>query len=270
VAQAPTPSGKVDSQLSAELQKQLNDLIAAVQRGDMPIEAARAKVAEMRDALAKLDQKTQQAMAKAALDQAQKSGNGESAATDPDAAALAKKAEEAAKKEDLPADVKWSMQDLAAKLAKAAQQAGEPGEKSQQKADHSASDQDPSAKQDVQDSSMSVTRAAANSTDSTQMMTTAASPMGGEKGQNGENGNKKGVGDPLDLAALRKETIEADKDSLGTNVLSELRRKSEQSHSTLAFTRVAPLAAYDKSHATAPPPPPDALRPLLRQYFIRK
>ena len=53
-------------------------------------------------------------------------------------------------------------------------------------------------------------------------------------------------------------------------MLAEMRKKSEKANSTLGFSRVAPLAAYDKSHAAPPPPPSDAVRALLKQYFIRK
>jgi hypothetical protein len=104
------------------------------------------------------------------------------------------------------------------------------------------------------------------------MMASQASSMAGDpQGGGGQAARKTGASAPLDLSgALRKAAVEAAADSEGANVLAEMRRKSEQSRSTLAFSHVAPLAAYDPSRATAPPPPPDALRPLVQQYFIRR
>ena len=116
-----------------------------------------------------------------------------------------------------------------------------------------------------------MTRTTAADAQSSQMMASTLSPMGGEaRGETNDPAKKGRLGNALDLSALRKETIQADSDSQGANVLAEIRRKSEQSQSKLAFSHVAPLAAYDKSHATAPPAPPDGLRALVRQYFIRK
>jgi len=71
--------------------------------------------------------------------------------------------------------------------------------------------------------------------------------------------------------ALKKETVEASEDMLGKNVQKEdIRRKTEASKSGMGFTKVAPTATFDKSHATAPPPVPESRRPLLQNYFIRK
>jgi len=117
---------------------------------------------------------------------------------------------------------------------------------------------------------MQMTRSTSADAQSSQMMASTMSPGFSERGANTELAKKGQLGSPLDLANMRKETIEADTDSAGANVLTEMRKKSEQSHSALGFSRVAPLQAYDKSHATAPPRPADGLRPLLKQYFIRK
>lgn len=258
--------------LPEDLQKQLDELISAVQKGTMPLDAARAKVAEMRDKMAALDPQMQAALAKAA--QAKKPGD--TGATDAKAADLAKRAEKAAANEDLPKDMKWSMQDLAAKLAKASQRQNEEGQQAGEKTGADAKEQQAGAQQQSsamkpEDASLQMTRSTATDSQSNQMMASTASPMGGEAKGDAKEGAAKGrLSAPLDLAALRKETIQAEEDSMGSNVLSEMRRKSEQSHSTLAFTHAAPLANYDKSHATAPPQPPDALRALVKQYFIRK
>lgn len=256
--------------IPADLQKQIDDLIKAVQSGAMPMDVARAKVSELRDALAGLDPKTQAALAKAAADQ-MKSRDGSKSSKEADA--LAARAEKAAATPFLPQDMKWSMEDLAAKL----KYSGRPTEKADGEESQKQSEKSPNAGQKNDagapkpgDAGVQMTRTTAADAQSSQMMASTVSPMGGERGQNADP--KKGqVGQPLDLTGtLRKETVEADADSAGANVLAEMRKKSEQSHSTLGFSRVAPLAVYDKSHAAPPPPPADAIRPLLKHYFIRK
>lgn len=273
----PGGAGDIDGvlatkRLSGDLQKQIDDLIKAVQNGTMPLDVARAKISEMRDAVADLDPKAQRALADAMKGEQPSDWNADD--PDPEIDALAKKAEKAAAGGELPQDVKWSLQDLAAKLAKASRPNAEPGDQTRAaKPDAGArgGDQPASPGDKMENAGLQMTRSAAADGESSQMMATTGSPMGGERGANGENQKKGMVSAPIDLAgALRKETVQADADSQGSNVLAEMRRKSEQSHSTLAFTRVKPLAAYDKSHAMPPPPAPDALRPLLKQYFIRR
>lgn len=253
--------------IPTDLQKQIDALIRAVESGAMPMDEARAKVSELRDALAGIDPKTQAALAKAAAEQLQKPG-----AEKAPAASLADRAEKAAAKPFLPQDMKWSMEDLASKL----KYAGKPKEKSseedqqEQEMSKAGGQKNDAASPKAGDAGAQMTRTTAADAQSSQMMATTMSPMGGERGPNSDP--KKGqLGAALDLKGnLRKETIEADSDSQGANVLNEMRKKSEQSNSVLGFSRVAPLASYDKSHAAPPPPPTDTVRPLLKKYFIRK
>ena len=260
-----TASAETAAGIPTDLQKQIDELIRAVQSGAMPMDEARAKVSELRDALAAIDPKMQAALAKAAAEQqkaAEKSG----------AESLADRAEKAAAKPFLPQDMKWSMEDLASKL----KYAGKPKEKSseedqqEQEMSKAGGQKNDAASPKAGDAGAQMTRTTAADAQSSQMMATTMSPMGGERGPNSDP--KKGqLGAALDLKGnLRKETIEADADSQGANVLNEMRKKSEKSNSVLGFSRVAPLAAYDKSHAAPPPPPSDAVRALLKNYFIRK
>ena len=270
-------SGRAMAALPADLQKRIDDLITAIQKGTMPLDEARAKISALRDELSRLDPKLQAAMAKAAqAAQGQKPGATDAKTTDAEAAKLASRAEKAAAEKDLPQDMKWSMEDLAAKLAKASQNQPPAGAEGDQKSQDAKNSKDSAAQQSqagqqAAEAGVQMTRSTAADSESSQMMATTASPMGAEaRGAEADAASKNQLGAPLDLAAMRKETVQADADSQGTNVLAEMRRKSEQSHSTLSFTRVAPLAAYDKSHAAAPPPPPESLRALVRQYFIRR
>ncbi|MBP6715614.1 MAG: hypothetical protein KA205_02030, partial [Acidobacteria bacterium] len=181
------------SVLPPDLQKQLDDLIAAVQRGEIPMDTARAKAAELRDQLAKLDPALQNAMAKAMKE---KPGGVETKMVDdPAAAKLAEKAAKAAATADIPQDMKWSMEDLAAKLEKASQRSSDTGEKNSagekgekgagEKADASA--QKGQSAEDAEKSGMQVTRTAAADSQSNQMMASTASPMAGDaRGGTGE------------------------------------------------------------------------------------
>lgn len=69
-------------------------------------------------------------------------------------------------------------------------------------------------------------------------------------------------------AALRKETIAADADNPGDNVLTELRRKTGHGDASVGFTRSAGTA--ERGRATAPPPVPEARRAAVKSYFVRK
>jgi hypothetical protein len=262
-ASADAPAG---TQIPTELQKQIDDMLKAMEAGTLPMDAARQKISELRNALSELDPKMQAALAKAMKDQAMKAGE----KSDPEAAKLAARAEQAANDPSLPEDMKWSMKDLAAKLEKAGEHDEDPNaDKGTSKATQAQTGAAEAADK-MQAGAVQMTRSTSADSQSSQMMASTASPMGGNARGDTNDAAKKANAAPFDLAALRKETIQADSDSEGANVLAEIRRKSEQSHSSLAFSHVAPLAAYDKSHAAAPPATPDAMKPLVKQYFVRK
>ena len=69
--------------------------------------------------------------------------------------------------------------------------------------------------------------------------------------------------------ALKRELVEAASDQLGDNVTTEIHRKTEQGRATASFTHAA-AATFDRGHASAPPPVPDARRAQVQTYFIRK
>jgi hypothetical protein len=69
--------------------------------------------------------------------------------------------------------------------------------------------------------------------------------------------------------AFSHETVEASQDNQGDNVDADVRRKTEQGTSAVAFTHGA-AGQFDKSRAAAPPPVPEARRSGVQTYFIRK
>ena len=179
----------------------------------------------------------------------------------------------------LPDDVKWALEDLAAKLANsnanrqsnennpsASTQTGEKGKGSSQAEMAQAKGGDPS---------IQMVREAAADPGAAKMMPGGGGMMGGDSraGAGGNNPNAKpGMAMPEQIAErLRKELIEAQVDALGENVSKEdLRRKTEKGTSSIGFTRVAAPANYDPSRAAAPPTVPEARQPLVQQYFIRR
>jgi hypothetical protein len=181
----------------------------------------------------------------------------------------------------LPEDVRWALEDLAARLANssaeretnpenqsASSESGEAGLGSEQaEAEQSSA---------ASEGGMQMMRQAASEGGDSQMMMAGAGAMGGDSagGEGGNSGTGAGEGEFESIAqALRQELVEASQDVRGDNVQpdeqEEVRRKTEQGDSSLGFTRVAP-ATFDRSRAVGPPAVPDARRPLLFNYFIRR
>jgi hypothetical protein len=82
-------------------------------------------------------------------------------------------------------------------------------------------------------------------------------------------GSKNGEEVHRDRTGIKRELIEAASDQLGDNVTTEIHKKTEQGRATASFTH-AGAATFDRGHASAPPPVPDARRAQVQNYFIRK
>ena len=104
------------------------------------------------------------------------------------------------------------------------------------------------------------------------MMSNEQTAAGGEPGMGlggGSSPNAEG-GELAALAqALRQETVEASTDNAGDNTLTEMRRKTEHGQATVTFTQSA-ARGFDRGRAAAPPAVPEARRPGVQSYFIRK
>lgn len=260
--------------LPADIQKKIDELLAAIQSGELSADAARLKVDEIRDLLDKLNA-AEEAKGKGEASKNAEAGGGEKPSDD-EGDRLTKKAEELADNSaGLPEDVRWSIDDLASRLAnsdaskretnKENAAASETGEK--------GTGSDDAAKAEMaQAAGMQMVREAASDASEGQMMNGGGGAMGGDS-RPGAGGNQGGAG-PVNLTALqqalRQELIQAQADLLGQTVDTEVRRKTEQSQAKVGFSRVAAPTSFDRSRAALPPPVPEAHRSLLQRYFQRR
>lgn len=263
-------------EIPAELRKRIEELLAAMMNDKMTDKEAALKLANLKELMDQLDP----AMQKKLAELLKKQPLGADAQTkrrdldEEDRAERAEKGENSAA--GLPEDVRWGLEDLAARLASAnldrktaennpaaSSETGEMGRGSEQaQAQQSGQNQ------------MQLMREAAKDPGAAQMMMGGAGMMGGDSqaGAGGNSGQKTGQADVKSIAeALRRELVEAAADARGENVpIEDIRRKTEQGKSTLGFSRVMPLTTFDHSRTTAPPAVPVARHPLLYNYFIRK
>ena len=259
--------------MTPEMQKELEALLAALKNGSitmadmkMALESLQAKNA--------MDPALQQKLNDLAKLRDQGKAPGKSA-KGPDAE-MPKNASEAA---GMPEESRWAQDDQAARdaSANANRQTNDKNpsasEQSGQKGVGSA--QAETSQANATQASMQMVREAATASDAGQMMM-----MNGGGGQSGDprtGQGGRGAGDKtgaevLKLAeGLRKELLEANSDTPGDNVnKDDLRRKTEQGKSAIGYSGARPSVTFDPSHATAPPPVPEARRSLVQSYFVRK
>jgi hypothetical protein len=257
--------------LPPDVAKRLQDLLAAAEAGTLSAEDAK-KLADLNNLLKKFDpnadpqlaelaKRIQEAAANAAKGQKQTIGD------------LAKAGDVSA----TPEDLKKAMEDLASKLASG--QTGEKPDGAVNTAPNSnegqfgkASAQAQVSQANAVQAAVQLVREAATDPGQSQPMM-GGGAMGGDPsaGRGGNSTSKNGAADlALKAEALRRELVEANTDTPGSNVSKEdLRRKTEQGKSGLAFTRAAAASTVDRSRAVPPPPVPDARRALVQSFFIR-
>jgi uncharacterized protein (DUF2267 family) len=263
--------------LTAELRKQIEELLKKAERGDPPGTAGALTVAEVRDLLAKLAQA--QALqnakdAKGALDaNAKKMGMSSEEMKN-----LADRLKKAGEISSLSPEVKDALTEAAQKLSDMSETepstpqdpndamgaaAAQPGDAAQGKKGDKAFD----------DSSIKSAKDASAGGGAGVVMMAKDSPEGGQEaglGLGGASARNKGGGTMPDLgAALRKETIEAYKEDTGEKTELDLRRKTEKGTATIGYASTA-ATAFDKGRATAPPAVPENRRAAVQTYFIRK
>lgn len=262
-------------QLPAELRKKLEALMAAMDEGKASAAEATATLEKLKELMANIDPALQKKL-EAMLRDRPLGADAQTKRKDLDAEDLAERAEKGDGNAGLPEDVRWALEDLAARLANASADRktaeGNPTA-STETGEKGLGSQQAQAEQAAAQASMQMVKEAAADPGASQMMM-GGGAMGGDSraGAGGNSGAETGAADALLIAkALRKELVEASADIKGENVTKEdIRRKTEQGKSTLGFTRVAPPAAFDRSRADAPPTVPEARRDLLQRYFIRR
>lgn len=257
------PPGLVD-ELSPEMRKQLADLLAAINTGNLKTADANQKLSDLSQKISPLDprfapmlkdlaKRLQEAAARKEEAERTAAGRSEKGTQQPSE------------------DVKAAAEELADKLnsstgAKPGESANGQSKSGQSGQSSDASNQSPTAAS-VQLSQMSAS-------DNGQMMMTGTGSMTGDS-RSGAGGHgsppAKGAGAEAIAKALKQETIEAATEAPGENVSKEdIRRKTTQGTSAMSFSHAAPAATYDTSHAVGTPVVPDARRALLQRYFIRR
>jgi len=279
--QAAPPAAVIDAAgisdgLSDEMRDKLAALIAQLNQAvvDKDPTSKDMALADLKDLMAKMDPAMQKKLAemleKQALNAAAKKGEtpvGDQKADPNDKAT-----------DGLPEDAKWALDNAAAKMAQSAEAPQQPGKPNGAQSANKPGEKgagNAQGQQGTEGTPQAMTPLVRESADQQngKMMMGGGGPMGGDSrpGSGASNDASKGAAQALLVAqALKKELVEASADALGENVDKEdLRRKTEQGTSSLGFTRVA-APRVEPSRATAPPPVPDARRPLLFNYFIRR
>ena len=266
-------SGPTLIALPEDLRKRLEELLSKIERGGVTADEARAQVAELKDLMSKVDPSLEASLA----DLAKRAAEGvvaDRSRQGDETRALADRTEQAAQTaEGLPQDVRFSLENLAAKLANQSPQQADAksGEKSgAQNAEQQQGSAGGSSVSEAMKGGLMIRESAADPGGEMTMAGAGAASGDSRPGAGGNRGSG-GPGQLLDIEkALRKETVEANTDTAGANVIAEVRRKTEQGQAKVAFTHAAAPSAFAPSHATPPPPIPEDRRALLLSYFIRR
>lgn len=274
-ATGPADDVPLELLLPPDVRRKLEDLLAQIEKGKIAAAVANAKLKELQDLLSKIDPSLDPALAKLAKQAADASLAENKTAGDKSLAERAKADAQAA----LPPDLKEQLEDMASRLANPRLGARQ-GENAQRSASgdqgqlSKASNGANAQQANAAEAAMQLSREAASDPQSGQMMLAGAGQMGGDSsaGAGGNSGGKSNSASAALIAqALKQEMIEASADVQGQNVTSEdIRRKTEQGKSSLGFTHVVAPPTIDPSRTLPPPPVPDARKPLVMQYFIRR
>lgn len=262
--------------LSPELQKLLEELLAAADTGTLPAQAD-ADAAALHDLLAELAKLTDPEALKNLARAMTGMRDTDKKLSIADMKSLAERAKRAAEMKALSPEARKAMDDLAQKLsdiAKREEAANDQpeeavGSKDRQQGD--AAQTDEAASTDEM-SIQAVKDAAAGGGAGMIMISSQEAPASDSPGTGlgGGSGTANGGGRMAGIQqALRQETVEASTDDPGENVFTDVRRKTEYSHATVTYTHGA-AGALDRGGATARPAVPEGRRAGLRTYFIRK
>jgi hypothetical protein len=175
-------------------------------------------------------------------------------------------------------DLRWEFEDAAAREAAAEASAANPAESAD--AEHEGEQSGASEGQSAdaatpgQAARMSIREAVRESAASQMMMESDRPTPGGDSGPggNGQRDDPRGSGGLMDIAqALRREQVQAHADANGDRTPNDdIRRRTEQTSSALAYGDAVDPAAGDRSRSVGAAPPPDGRRSLVYDYFTRR
>jgi hypothetical protein len=259
--------------LSPELTARLLELLAAIREGRVTPVDALASLQDLR-AFLEMDPVVRERIAQL-FDQA---------ADDQDPFERAD-APAVADAEAMADDQEWARENLASRLATdAAQRAGEPaaGEQKEQEAsekegpttEQSADGQTGDPSEGQAGARVPARRSEAADGAAVMMLGNASSSVG-EPGSvfGGKRGNVRyGTSEAAEIAAsLKRELVEAvvNTDRPDLDEEDDRRRKTQQSWSSLAYTKSAGRASFDRARTDAVRAVPDARRLVVEQYFVR-
>jgi hypothetical protein len=270
------PPDRLAELLPPELLKQLEALLAAAESANASPAQRAASAAELRALLAQLSQ-IKDAESLKALARTLDPNASKTALSAKDLKSLAERAKRTAEMASLSPEVRKALEKLSENLEDASDAAAGPPQDPQGAMASKESQRGEAAqstgKSDVDAASIqSVKEASAGAGAGVIMMSNEEAAMGGEPGLGvgGGSAPNNGGGQMAAIAqALKKETVEASTDTAGDNVLTDIRRKTEESAATVGFAKSA-SRSFDRSRAAAPPPVPEARRQGVQTYFIRK
>jgi hypothetical protein len=259
--------------LPPELQQQLAELLAALESSNQAAAAALAGNTDLREMLNKFNQlgdpELLEALARA---MAAELGEGDRSAAE-DMQSLAERARRAAESAALSRELREALDKLAGDLEITAPEQTTKGEGGDQASGiqeaETGQGTDASGGQNL---SIQFSRESdAGGGVAVMMASDDGQPAGGPPGAGaGGASAPETAGTATSLeAALKKETVEASQDNPGSNVETEIRRKTEHGNATVAFTGRA-AATFDRTRAAAPPPVPESRRTGVQTYFVRK
>jgi hypothetical protein len=260
--------------LTPELQQQLEALLAAAENGNLSTAEALTKNAELRELLNRLGQLRDPALLEA-LARAMAATSDLPKSSAEEMQSLADRARAAAESAALSKDLQEALEKLAdeLELAKADDAKDAEGANAAVNGGKPSAASESSAANGMQDLSIQFAKEANPGGGAGVMMMSSQEtdqgngPPGAGVGGSGSQ-DTAGTGTTLE-AALKEELVEASQDNPGTNVDTDIRRKTEHGDATVAFTRSA-SGKFDRSRIAAPPPVPEARRAGVQTYFIRK
>ena len=191
--------------------------------------------------------------------------------------ALAERAQRAAQKPSVAADVREALEQVSEEMADAARAAlPRDDEASDTTASKDGAKADPAAARkgdEVDETSItSISEAEAGGGAGLVMMGTQDPAQGKAApgmGIGGASDTGTNAGRMADLqAALRRETVEASTDAAGDNVQTDARRKTEHGRAAVGYAGTS-AGAFARGHAVAPPPVPENRRTAVQTYFVR-